>query len=44
MYAYQIPEQTGDGWATASLDDVGMDKELLGDLVERIAAFALSQQ
>ena len=35
-YAYQIPAQTGDGWVTASLEDVGMDKELLGDLVERI--------
>ena len=35
-YAYQIPEQTGDGWATASLDDVGIDKELLGQLIERI--------
>jgi len=22
-YVYQIPEQTDDGWATASLDDVG---------------------
>jgi CubicO group peptidase (beta-lactamase class C family) len=35
-YAYQIPEQTGDGWATASLDDVGMNEELLGELIERI--------
>ena len=35
-YAYRIPEQTGDGWATASLDDVGIDRELIGDLVERI--------
>ena len=24
-YTYQIPEQTGDGWQTASLKDVGMD-------------------
>jgi CubicO group peptidase (beta-lactamase class C family) len=24
-YSYQIPEQTGDGWATASLEKVGMD-------------------
>ncbi|MEJ2597530.1 MAG: serine hydrolase [Anaerolineales bacterium] len=24
-YTYQIPEQTGDGWQTASLEEVGMD-------------------
>jgi CubicO group peptidase (beta-lactamase class C family) len=35
-YAYQVPEQTNDGWETASLDQVGMDEELLGDLIERI--------
>jgi CubicO group peptidase (beta-lactamase class C family) len=35
-HVYQIPEQTNDGWATASLDDVGMNKELLGELIERI--------
>ncbi len=35
-YAYQIPEQTNDGWATASLDEVGMNEELLGELIERI--------
>jgi CubicO group peptidase (beta-lactamase class C family) len=35
-YTYRIPEQTNDGWATASLDDVGMNEELLGELIERI--------
>jgi len=35
-YTYRIPEQTSDGWVTASLDDVGLNKELLGDLMERI--------
>lgn len=35
-YTYQMPEQTDDGWTAASLDDVGMDKELLGELIERI--------
>jgi len=35
-YTYQIPEQTTDGWQTASLDDVGIDEKTLGELVERI--------
>ena len=24
-YSYRVPEQTNDGWVTASLTDVGMD-------------------
>ena len=35
-YVYRIPEQTNDGWGTASLDDVGMREDLLGDLMMRI--------
>jgi CubicO group peptidase (beta-lactamase class C family) len=35
-YNYQIPEQTKDGWRTAGLDDVGIDKKKLGDLVQHI--------
>jgi hypothetical protein len=35
-YNYQIPEQTKDGWQTASLDDVGIKKTKLGDLVTHI--------
>jgi CubicO group peptidase (beta-lactamase class C family) len=31
-----VPEESGDGWRTASLDDVGMDKELLAKAVARI--------
>ena len=33
---YRRPEQTNDGWATASLDDVGMKEESLGELIARI--------
>jgi CubicO group peptidase (beta-lactamase class C family) len=37
-YTYQIPEQTGDGWQTASLQEVGMDSgrmvALMNDLEE----------
>ena len=35
-YNYQIPKQTKDGWQTASLDDVGIKKNKLGDLVNLI--------
>lgn len=35
-YTYRIPKQTDDGWETASLDEVGMNKEMLGELIERI--------
>jgi len=35
-YTYHIPAQTNDGWQTGSLDDVGMDQEKLGELVDHI--------
>ena len=35
-YSYQIPVQTNDGWATASLDAVYMNEELLGELMKHI--------
>ena len=35
-HVYQIPAQTDDGWETASLEAVGMNTELLGELIERI--------
>jgi CubicO group peptidase (beta-lactamase class C family) len=35
-YTHRTPEKTSDGWATASLDDVGMSQEILGELIERI--------
>lgn len=35
-YTYQIPEQTGDGWETASLNDVGMDENRISELVDNI--------
>ena len=35
-YNYQRPEQTGDGWQTASLADVGIDPEPINDLMDRI--------
>ncbi len=35
-WAYQQPENTGDGWVTASLTDVGMDLEPVADLMNRL--------
>lgn len=34
-YSYEVPLETGDGWATAHLDDVGLDPEPLVELVDR---------
>jgi CubicO group peptidase (beta-lactamase class C family) len=33
-YSYQVPENTGDGWVTASIEDVGMRLEPLKGLME----------
>jgi CubicO group peptidase (beta-lactamase class C family) len=33
---FDEPEDTGDGWATASLESVGMDEEVLWDMMDRI--------
>lgn len=33
-YTYHVPEQTGDGWETASLDDVGMDTGRMVDMMK----------
>ncbi len=35
-FQYQIPEQTNDGWETAAMDSVGMDKSILENLVDAI--------
>ena len=35
-WSYQRPEETSDGWETASLDDVGMDAALLEELVNTL--------
>lgn len=35
-YSYQAPPQTGDGWETAALEDVGVREEPLVGLVQRI--------
>jgi CubicO group peptidase (beta-lactamase class C family)/outer membrane lipoprotein-sorting protein len=35
-YSYRIPEQTDDGWLTASLTDVGMETEPLVDLMDQL--------
>lgn len=35
-YTYQVPPETGDGWATAHLEAVGMLEEPLTELVGRI--------
>jgi CubicO group peptidase (beta-lactamase class C family) len=35
-YQIQIPEETGDGWETASLSDVGVNENLIVDMVERV--------
>lgn len=37
-YVYTVPEQTNDGWATASLADVGMDEAPLSSLMSRLRA------
>jgi CubicO group peptidase (beta-lactamase class C family) len=34
-YAYRMPEPLDDGWQVASLEDVGLDKELLCEMVDR---------
>lgn len=35
-YSYRIPDQTDDGWKTASLTDVGMETEPLVDLMDQL--------
>ena len=35
-YSYQIPEQTGDGWETAFLSDVGINENQITEIVENI--------
>ena len=35
-FAYEIPEQTDDGWLTASLQDVGLNEGKLGELIKDI--------
>jgi len=35
-YNFRIPEKTKDGWQTASLDDVGIKKKSLSELIKRI--------
>ena len=37
-YVYHIPEQTGDGWECAGLEDVGIDKEHIIDCMNQIKA------
>jgi CubicO group peptidase (beta-lactamase class C family) len=36
MYSYQIPQQTDDGWETANLSKVGMEKNSIENLVNSI--------
>ena len=36
-YSYQVPEQTNDGWVTASLTDVGMDAAPLINLINELS-------
>ena len=38
-YIYKIPEQTGDGWQTASLDDVGMNTERIEAFMNDLAEY-----
>jgi hypothetical protein len=35
-YQFQVPAETADGWQTASLSQVGLDEELLGQAIEGI--------
>lgn len=37
-YIYHTPEQTGDGWRTASITDQGIDPTLITEMVDRIRA------
>lgn len=36
LYEYQVPRETNDGWQTAGLDAVGINKEILTGLVNDI--------
>ena len=36
-YIYSAPEQTSDGWVTASLSDVGMSTEFTTDLMNDLS-------
>ena len=36
-YSYRVPEQTDDGWETASLADVGMDEAPIVDLMNALS-------
>jgi len=36
-YSYRVPEQTNDGWVTASLTDVGMDAAPLINLMNELS-------
>lgn len=38
-YSYQVPEQTDDGWQTASLADVGMDTEQMAAFMNALAEY-----
>lgn len=35
-YTYRIPEATGDGWQTASLEEVGINRATVSDAINRI--------
>jgi hypothetical protein len=35
-YTYWIPEETGDGWQTASLEEVGINRQTVSDAINRI--------
>src|SRR5574342_1146250 len=35
-YTYRIPEETGDGWQAASLEEVGINRETVSDAINRI--------
>ena len=35
-HTFSTPEQTNDGWQTASLDEVGINEEKVGEAIERI--------
>ncbi len=37
-YTYRVPEQTDDGWETASLADVGMDETPITDLMNALSS------
>ena len=42
-YVYQLPDKTGDGWETSSLNDAGIDSEKINTLMRDILNYAIHE-